>query len=342
MELYRRKKSKYWYVDIGVGPNRVRRSLKTTDKFVARSKARTLENEIINKGVPATHLSMQEFITRYFNSLENRVRKKTIQARRNALNNLLEFHQFSSPSQITVAKADEFLSWLLKKPIKSDKITEKPIFMRPVSANSNIRNLRQIWNWAIKTGYSNENVWQSVRLVKVQQQEVRILSKQEIRKMLKSADALYPDRSDLFRFYLLTGMRLNEALNLEWSDIDFLENEIFIGRSTKAKYNRKVMMLPKTEKILKARKNLHKPFPYEDRRLKRIYKRIIEHSGIQYTSIQDLRATCYSFLVSLNVPQQLIRKIIGHTGDRIGQIHYFNMPTKDVMNFTRGLSKIIG
>ncbi len=343
MELYRRKKSKFWYADIGVGPRRVRRSLKTTDKFVARVKAKNFENQLLNQGIPAARLPMQEFISRYLASLENRVRKKTIAARKNALDNLLTFRQFTSPMQITPAIADEFLSWLLKKPIKIDKTTQKPVkFMRPVSANTNIRNLRQVWNWAIKSGYSNENIWQSVRLVKVQQQEVRILSRQEIKKMLATADRLYPDRSDIFRFYLLTGTRLNEALNLEWGDIDFVAKEIFIGRATKAKYNRKVMMLPPTAKLLKARKNLLKPFPYGDRRLKRVYERIVDKAGIDHTSIQDLRATCYSFLVSLNVPQQLIRKIVGHTGDRIGQIHYFNMPTKEVMTFTRGLAKIIG
>lgn len=159
--------------------------------------------------------------------------------------------------------------------------------------------------------------------------------------MLKTADKLYPQYADLFRFYLLTGMRLSEALNLSWGDIDFIEKEISLSH-TKTKFNRRIMMMPETVAILKRRLTLPQPFGFKARWIKHVFKTIVTKSGIKYATVQDLRATTYSHLVSIGTPQALIRKIIGHTGDRIGQVHYFNMSTRDVLKHVRKLGSITG
>lgn len=341
MEIYRRPRSTFWYVDIKVGERRIRKSLKTSDKHVARIRAKGLENEYVHGNLPAKHLPMQEFIDRYFNDHKGLVRDRTLTIRRLAMDNLLQFQQFKSINQITPVQCNEFVVWLSKKVVFTDKDSGATRTMKPVSVNSYVRNLRQIWTWAVNMGYATENVWKKIKPLKFQQPEVRVLSKKECSSMLKTADLLYPEYADLFRFYLLTGMRLSEALGLTWEDIDFHAKEISLTR-TKTKFNRRVMMLPETSAILKRRSSLPRPFEYKDRWIKRIFKTIVTKSGIKYATIQDLRATTYSHLVSIGTPQALVRKIIGHTGDRIGQVHYFNMSTRDALKHVRKLGSITG
>lgn len=342
MKLIQRTKSSFWYVDISVGGGRrIRKSLKTTDRHVAKIRARELENEYLHGNLPAKHLPMQEFIDRYFRDHHGLVRERTLNIRRLALDNLLQFHQFTSVNQVNIQKCTEFVMWLSKKVVYKNEVTGETRTMKPISVNSYVRNLRQIWSWAMNIGYATENVWKRVKPLKFQQTEVRVLSKQECKIMLKTADKLYPQYADIFRFYLLTGMRLSEALELTWDNVSFQTKEIALTK-TKTKFNRRVMMLPETMKILKKRQHLPQPFPYKDRWMKHIFKTIITKSGIEYASIQDLRATTYSHLVAIGTPQALIRKIIGHTGDRIGQVHYFNMSTRDALHQVRKLGGITG
>lgn len=99
------------------------------------------------------------------------------------------------------------------------------------------------------------------------QSEIRVLSREEQRAFLEQAiDSKYYD------FYLIalqTGMRINEILALEWSDIDFQKKEIHVngtlvyvrggeGRykdTPKTESSRRVIpMLPDIEQILKIRR----------------------------------------------------------------------------------------
>jgi integrase len=79
---------------------------------------------------------------------------------------------------------------------------------------------------AIKWGYANLNPLRNVEPIRVMSKtEARFLTKEEIDKLLANSNEwLRP----IFYSFLQTGMRLQELMTLEWSDIDFDRRKIKI------------------------------------------------------------------------------------------------------------------
>ena len=92
--------------------------------------------------------------------------------------------------------------------------------------NMELQVLKSIWYMAIKWGYANLNPLRNVDSIRVMRKtEARFLTKQEIDKLLaNSSEWLRP----IFYAFLQTGMRLQELMTLEWSDVDFDRRKIKI------------------------------------------------------------------------------------------------------------------
>jgi len=330
--LRRRLDTRNYFADFYLSGKRWRISLKTIDKTVAHTIAKRKIGEIYDKLVPSASISFLEFYEKYFRFAETRHAPNTVQTHRVAFNHLLEFKKFPRPSSITNNDVDDFMTWLIK---------EKN--MKPVSANTTVRGLRGIFNNAYRWNYIIDNPFNRVRLLKHGQKEVRVLTHAEVMKILKYADRHHQQFADLFRFYLLTGMRASEPLQMQWSNVHWKEQ--YISTTFKTKYNRQVPIFPEVKKILQKRKHLAQPFPLDRRNVRRalilcckLGKKTVQIQGV---SVQTFRSSTYSHLVSLGVPQPLVRKIIGHTNDKTGQIHYFNMPIKDVISQTKRIQSLI-
>ena len=335
--LRQRSDTKNYFADFHIRGHRFRKTLKTADKNVAHTKAKLEINQYLERLLPSRSVSVKEFDNKYFTHISARLRENTVTSHRLAMNHLFKFRDFKNLTDITSRDIDEFMTYLLNEiPAKKKKA------MEPVSVNTNIRMLRQIFNQAVRWGYAIENPFNNVRLLKYQQKEVRVLDSGEIRKILHYADERFPKYADLFRFYLLTGMRFSEPLNMSWENVHWKEQYIELTL-TKGKYNRRIPLLTATKDILKSRMEENaKPFPLEPRRVRRVFAEICKDKDIKNASIQNLRSSAFSYMVNIGVPQPLIRKIIGHTGDTIGQIHNFNLPTKSVIKSTSKLQGIIG
>ena len=82
---------------------------------------------------------------------------------------------------------------------------------------------------AVKWGLIFRNPADLVELPKVPHKERRVLSQDEALRFLKAADSL--PRGLIFEFALLTGMRPEEYLALQWSDLDFERGAASIQRA---------------------------------------------------------------------------------------------------------------
>lgn len=333
--LRKRPGTKNYFADFYVFGKRIRRTLKSSDKNVAHTTAKIIITQLIGRQSPSSSISVREFEAKYFTHIEARLRERTVQAHRSAINNLFNFRKFRSLSEITSRDIDEFMTFLMTPS------EDRPTPMAPISVNTHIRMLRQIFNQAVRWDYVTENPFNKVRLLKYQQKEPRALSREEIKRILTFADQRYPKYADLFRFYLLTGMRFSEPLELTWENVHWKDQSITLTK-TKTKSNRKIPLLKATKRILTDRRDEPRPFAFEPRRVRRVFADIVKETEVPNASIQTLRASVYSYLVDDGTPQPLIRKIIGHTNDTIGQLHYFNLPMKEVLEHTSGLEKLIG
>lgn len=173
------------------------------------------------------------------------------------------------------------------------------------------------------------------------QKQVRILSQDEIRQII---EASHEGRYGIvIQFILGTGARLNEALALRWSDVDFQENKVRIGRtlirSTSQRYefqkpktkagHRNIPIPSELAKLLiehrreqdKERPNYESESdlvfntadgkPVTPRLTTRYFSMILKGTGLPYVNIYDLRRTYIFGLVREGVSVEIIREYSG-------------------------------
>ncbi len=99
--------------------------------------------------------------------------------------------------------------------------------------NIDVAILTHVFNTAVNAGIVDTNPCQKVKRLKVSQVKDRILSGDEIARILDMPDG--KDRLMILAA-LFTGMRLNEVLSLSWGDIDFNKGiiSVFQGKSGKS------------------------------------------------------------------------------------------------------------
>ncbi len=100
------------------------------------------------------------------------------------------------------------------------------------SINVDVQQLSHVFNTAVNAGIIDSNPCQKVKRLKVSQVKDRILSGDEIVRLLDMPES--KDRLMILTA-LFTGMRLNEVLNMAWESIDFNKGIIHVHQSKTGK-----------------------------------------------------------------------------------------------------------
>lgn len=121
------------------------------------------------------------------------------------------------------------------KPLHIQRLYNELLTERGISTKylSNINSmLYNVFKIAIHNGLLVKNPCEGVTLPKIEQKEKRVLSVEEQALFL---EYLHTERwqycKPLFIFMLGTGVRIGEALGLQWSDIDFENREVHINHT---------------------------------------------------------------------------------------------------------------
>ena len=116
----------------------------------------------------------------------------------------------------------------------------------------------------------------------------------------------------LWLFYLLSGVRCQEALTLLWQDIDYEHNRIFI-RGTKTEYSeRYIPLFPQIAELLKEiSRTGENVFPYTYRAVQCAFYRILKKCGLHFR-IHDLRHTFATRCLESGITTKTVSKWLGH------------------------------
>ena len=116
----------------------------------------------------------------------------------------------------------------------------------------------------------------------------------------------------LWLFYILSGVRCQEALTLLWEDIDFDHARIFIRGTKTETSERYIPLFPQIAELLKeiprAGTNV---FPYTYRAVQCAFYRIRKKSGLQFR-IHDLRHTFATRCLESGIATKTVAKWLGH------------------------------
>jgi len=191
------------------------------------------------------------------------------------------------------------------------------------SVNLEIRHLKSAFETARRWEYINTNPFRDVKQIKIKSNNIpKFLTKKQVNQFL---DAIPEgDLKKLFQFYLYTGCRRNEALFLNWDDID-LDNEKIIFGTTKSGESRIIPINSELKKVLTSYKNRNgKPFSFSPDYITHKVKKLFKKAGIKdwrAFNVHTLRHTFASHLVMEGTDLYTVCKLLGHSSVAVTQMY---------------------
>lgn len=208
-----------------------------------------------------------------------------------------------------------------------------------------IRFIKRVNNLMAKRFLTNRDIeYPKVEMF----QKTRYLTPQEESAVLSKLDEhrgspAYDKAKELFVILLDTGMRLNEALTLDWADVDLSAGVIIIYRE-KTKIESMVPITNRVDDILRRRHNQRAPFEGMTRAVKVLRKaidaecngnrRIVAQRG--KATIHSLRDTFASRLAKQGMSLKKLALLLGHTSTRMTE-KYSHLENSDVVEEARRL-----
>ncbi len=251
-------------------------------------------------------------------------------------------------------------SHLLLREIKQEEVQRFLSKLKDTLDPKTVNNIRltlyMILDYARKLRYIPENPVMDVKPFKVEHKEMDFLDPSEIRLLLKHASE--PHRTLLFTA-ILTGMRRGEILALQWGDIDWNSNTVFVRRSIywstvkglqdgqkrwsfispKSKRStRAIVLSPMLKETLEMHRITAPVNQYDlvfansegnpldpDNMIKRDFQATLRFAGLRQIRFHDLRHSYASLLIAQGENIKFIQSQLGHasvqtTLDRYGHL----------------------
>jgi len=185
-------------------------------------------------------------------------------------------------------------------------------------ANRIVEDLRAMWNFAIKAElWAGENPCEHIAFFH-RPKRARFVQPAEMPLLFAAMKAKENrDLVDFISLSLWTGARKADLLSARWDKVN-LDNNVWEIPDPKNRTPYVVALTPEAAAILKKRKN-GSPwvFPGPGKTghlldLKRSWKSLVKHAGIQGLRQHDLRRTLGSWQAGLGTSLQIIGKSLGH------------------------------
>ncbi|GGA96444.1 hypothetical protein ERX37_03480 [Macrococcus hajekii] len=160
-----------------------------------------------------------------------------------------------NPFEITPKEAKEFVKYLMDSHVHySDKIHQTGIKrgLKASTINSYIKLCKSIYQTLKDLEYVDNNPFETIKCLKRQNERIKTIPKEEIKKLLDGLDKQYYTDFRMYvaiHVFLDTFGRIDEVLNIQKQDIDF-ENRTIYFPITKNNDSRYVTFSNKTKNLL--------------------------------------------------------------------------------------------
>ena len=220
------------------------------------------------------------------------------------------------------------LDKILSSDIEAFKIHRKNKDFSPVGINTNLRNLRTIFKYAVDNGYLMKSPFNNVMPLTVRKHDVRFIDENELQALftvlsdLDLSDVYNKDAHDLVIFLLFTGARLSEILfpKFEWSCVGV--NEITFP-ATKSSKSRVIHKTETITAILASRKHIISgPFAFTGNEVYKRVKYVFKLAGIGNASTHTLRKTAGAWYYMATRDIFAASKFLGHSSVKVTEQHY--------------------
>lgn len=310
MRLYRRKNG-VWYI---ARPGNKRVSLGTRDEKTARRLFDKFKKEFLAGKLVALELRLQArtlatFGQEYLDYAAKTKRPATVRADSLALRRLMATLGPEIPlGKITRRQLDLFLTGLMVK---------------PVSINTYLRHLKAAFSRAVAWDYLKTNPCRGIKERRVDQQLPRCLSPGELDRLL--AAETDPRFRALWLFYLRSGCRRAEALQIQAQDLDWQNRRLIILR-TKNRRPKVVLLTPDLAEVLRSIPvTVGRLFPWRADWVSHKFLRTARKAGVK-ARLHDLRHTYGTNLAMAGVDSRVIQEVMGHLDPKATAIYIHLQP----------------
>ena len=339
------KKGRAWYCVYRVGGQQ-----KWLKGGSTKKEAERVLTEIVNDINQGTYREIKEIGFNDFTKLwietyaKTKCKDSTIRSYEDAIKvHLVPYFGNIQLTHISPHSVQKYVSKKLAER-KQDKDGNLISKLSPKTINNHLVPLKVMFKHAVRWEYLKENPALYVEKPRVEKEEMDFLTPDEVRFFLEKVTPKY---YALFFTAVLTGLRRGELLALQWGDIEFTNNLIYIRRSLykgdfispKSRSSiRKVVMSPTLASVLKQHKLESQPNELEllfanekgktldpDNLIRREFKPALRRAELREVRFHDLRHTFATLLISQGENIKFIQSQLGHasiqtTLDRYGHL----------------------
>ncbi|WP_243375522.1 site-specific integrase [Geotalea sp. SG265] len=324
MTVYKRGAKGVFYMDFVVKGERV---YKSTERFTKREavlieateKKRLMEEATLSPKEKSSRLKLSEAIKVVFDE-RWKDNKDGNKSQRNA-ERLIDH-----VGDIPIGRIDEEVFRKLVKKLETTGI-------EPATINRYLASLKTLLR-------HHGQRWEHIKLKKERKGRIRVLSdEEEVAAIQLLRETIHPPKrayfkeiADLAEVLVDTGMRLSEAINLNYLDVNFRTNLISIWFN-KGDRPRSVPMTSRVKAILKARKagNPVKPFSVDIHQADHAWDWVRKTMGLQNDKefvLHALRHTCASRLVNRDIDLYVVKEWLGHSSIQVTEKYAHLSPSK--------------
>lgn len=334
MPTKRQDKHGYWYINYTWESKRVRKSFGpgATGKKLAELALANITLKIQHKKMGVVEdIPAEQFFLQYLDYSRTNKALRSYERDVTIISNIADLIEGKKLSQIRAQEIEAY---------KTKRLRE----VKESTINRELNTIKAAFNKAVEWGYLTKNPLTSVKRFKEPKTLRRFFSLQEIKLFLGAIED--PWLKSAVYLLLFTGMRRDELMHLEWTDIDFGRGVLHVQPKpdwNPKDYEARVIPLNNQVKelllsLLRTGDNrvLGSRYPTS---LSRAFKRTLRRAGIKDAHLHTLRHTYASHLVMSGVDIATVQKLLGHSKINT-TMKYAHLSPEHLQDAARKLDKV--
>ncbi|HEX5400467.1 MAG TPA: tyrosine-type recombinase/integrase [Verrucomicrobiae bacterium] len=239
--MRRRETSGVYYAFIKRGRKQIRRSLKTTDKALARRKLADLLREVDRLvSAEAAHATFSDVASRWIETTRHALKPGTVRHRQTCLKALSPFFAGQTIRNLTLRHCE---AWL----------TERGQIKAPQTLIHELNVMRAVFKYAEEQGLILRDPSKSIKRPRHVTKTPTVPTREQFQNIVAAirgeSQGKGNEGADLIELLAYSGMRLNEACSLRWRDVNFTQGLFRVTGGERGTKNREQRTVPVSDEL---------------------------------------------------------------------------------------------